>query len=133
MVWIVGIGTLAAGVIGVSNIMLVIVRERTNEIGVRRAVGATPFSITSQILLEALILTSIAGYLGLIAGMGAMELTASLLDQAGANSEAFANPDVSLGSALQALIILVVSGALAGLIPAQRAMRNDPLDALRNG
>jgi len=129
LVWIVGIGTLAAGVIGVSNIMLVIVRERTNEIGIRRAVGATPFSITSQIVLEALILTAFAGYLGLVAGVGVVEAIAGAM--AASPAEMFRDPEVPFQSAVITLAILVVSGILAGLIPARRAMRISTVEALR--
>jgi len=129
LVWIVGIGTLAAGVIGVSNIMLVIVRERTNEIGVRRAVGATPFAITAQIIFEALILTTFAGYLGLVAGVGVVELIARAI--AAAPSEMFQNPEVPFESALMTLAILIVCGILAGLIPARRAVKISPVEALR--
>jgi putative ABC transport system permease protein len=129
LVWIVGIGTLSAGVIGVSNIMLVIVRERTNEIGVRRAVGATPLAITSQIVLEALILTGFAGYLGLVAGVGVVEAIASAV--AASPAEMFRNPEVPFQSAVITLGILVVSGILAGLIPATRAMKISTVEALR--
>ena len=129
LVWIVGIGTLAAGIIGVSNIMLVIVRERTNEIGVRRAVGATPFTVMTQVVWEAVVLTSIAGYMGLVAGVGVVELAATLV--ANMDLEMFKNPDVPLASALQTLVILVVSGMLAGLIPARRAVKVSPVEALR--
>jgi putative ABC transport system permease protein len=129
LVWIVGIGTLSAGVIGVSNIMLVIVRERTNEIGVRRAVGATPFSITAQIILESLILTTVAGYLGLVAGVGVVEIIGRAI--AAAPSEMFQNPEVPFESALITLAILVASGVLAGLIPARRAVKISPVEALR--
>ena len=129
LVWIVGIGTLAAGVIGVSNIMLVIVRERTNEIGVRRAVGATPLAITAQIIFEALILTTFAGYLGLVAGVGVVEIINRAI--ANAPSEMFTNPEVPFESALTTLAILVVSGILAGLIPARRAVKISPVEALR--
>jgi len=129
LVWIVGVGTLAAGVIGVSNIMLVIVRERTNEIGVRRALGATPLTVMAQIVFEALVLTVIAGYLGLVAGVGVIEATASVV--AGAELEMFRNPEVPLSSALQTLAILVVAGILAGLIPARRAVTVSPVQALR--
>src|SRR4029077_19691661 len=96
LIWIVGVGTLAAGIIGVSNIMLVIVRERTNEIGIRRAVGATPFTIMAQVVFEALVLTSFAGYLGLVAGVGTVEFAAVLV--AHANPEMFSNPEVPLSS-----------------------------------
>jgi len=129
LVWIVGIGTLSAGVIGVSNIMLVIVRERTNEIGIRRAVGATPWSITAQIVFESLILTGFAGYLGLVAGVA---VVAGIAKAIAANpAEMFKDPEVSFQSALITLAILVVSGVLAGLIPARRAMKVSPVEALR--
>jgi putative ABC transport system permease protein len=129
LVWIVGIGTLAAGVICVSNIMLVIVRERTNEIGVRRAVGATPFAITAQIIFESLILTTVAGYLGLVAGVGVVEVIAQAI--AASPAEMFRNPEVPFESALTTLAILVTSGILAGLIPARRAVKISPVEALR--
>ena len=132
LIWIVGIGTLAAGVIGVSNIMLIIVRERTNEIGIRRAVGAGPLSIVTQIVLESVVLTGIAGYLGMFLGVALIELTAWLMSRSGTNPEMFLNPNVSMTSALQALGILVVAGTLAGLIPAQRAVRIDTVEALRS-
>jgi putative ABC transport system permease protein len=128
LIWIVGTGTLAAGVIGVSNIMLVIVRERTNEIGVRRAVGATPWAIMTQVVFESLVLTSTAGYLGLVAGVAVIEMTARLV---GDGAEMFKNPEVSFGAALQTLAILVLSGLLAGLFPARRAVQSTPVEALR--
>jgi putative ABC transport system permease protein len=129
LVWIVGIGTLSAGVIGVSNIMLVIVRERTNEIGIRRAVGATPLSIMGQIVLEALILTTLAGYLGLVAGVGVVEMIAHAM--AAHPAEMFRDPEVPFQSAVITLAILVGSGILAGLIPARRAMTISTVEALR--
>jgi putative ABC transport system permease protein len=129
LVWIVGIGTLSAGVIGVSNIMLVIVRERTNEIGIRRAVGATPLSITTQIILESLILTGFAGYLGLVAGIGVVEGIAHAI--AANPAEMFRDPEVPFQSALITLAILVVSGIAAGLIPARRAVKISTVEALR--
>ena len=101
LVWIVGTGTLAAGVIGVSNIMLVIVRERTHEIGIRRAIGATPWSIMIQIILEAILLTSVAGYLGLIGGMALIDGVASMMASTGASPQMFTNPGVSVDSALK--------------------------------
>jgi putative ABC transport system permease protein len=108
--------------------MLVIVRERTNEIGVRRAVGATPWAIMTQVVFESLALTSVAGYLGLVAGVAAIEATARLV---GDGAEMFKNPEVSLGAALQTLAILVLSGLLAGLFPARRAVQSTPVEALR--
>jgi putative ABC transport system permease protein len=129
LVWIVGIGTLSAGVIGVSNIMLVIVRERTNEIGLRRAVGATPFAITAQIIFESLVLTTFAGYLGLVAGVGVVTGIAKLM--AANPAEMFRNPEVPFESAIVTLTILVASGVLAGLVPARRAVKISPVEALR--
>ncbi|HXV75390.1 MAG TPA: ABC transporter permease [Candidatus Polarisedimenticolaceae bacterium] len=131
LVWIVGIGTLAAGVIGVSNIMLVIVRERTHEIGVRRAIGARPWSVMGQIVLEAILLTSLAGYLGLVAGVGLVELLAHWMANGAGQLEAFRHPGVAPASAIQALGLVVLAGILAGLIPARRAVSVNPVDALR--
>ncbi|MFN3528969.1 MAG: ABC transporter permease [Bacteroidia bacterium] len=129
LVWIVGIGTLLAGVIGVSNIMLIVVRERTKEIGVRRAIGAAPSSIISQIMLEALILTLVSGYLGLVAGVGLLEAIAGLLPDS--PDSMFRSPGIDLNIGLAALGVLVVCGLLAGLIPARRAMSISTVDALR--
>ena len=130
LVWIVGIGTLAAGVIGVSNIMLIIVRERTKEIGIRRALGAKPSAVVSQIVSESVILTSLAGYLGLVAGIALVVGIGKLLPPGGAGM--FLDPDVGVGEALQALSILVAAGVLAGLAPAQRALAVSPTVALRS-
>jgi putative ABC transport system permease protein len=130
LIWIVGTGTLAAGVIGVSNIMLVIVRERTHEIGIRRAVGATPLSITSQIVLEAVLLTAGAGYIGLIAGMLGMDAVAGLV--ASSPSQFFKDPGVEVATAFKAIGILAVSGVVAGLMPAWRALRISTVEALRS-
>lgn len=131
LVWIVGAGTLAAGVIGVSNIMLIIVKERTREIGLRRAVGATPFAVTAQIVIESIVLTAVAGYLGLVAGVAVVEGVRVALAASGGGPQMFQNPGVDLADALKALAILVVSGALAGLIPARRAVAISPVQALR--
>jgi putative ABC transport system permease protein len=131
LVWLVGIGTLAAGAIGVSNIMLIIVKERTKEIGIRRAVGARPAAIVAQIVLEAVILTAAAGYAGLVAGIAVMELVGSLLPADGGNTM-FSNPDVGIAEALRALAILVAAGVVAGLAPAQRALQVSPMVALRS-
>lgn len=125
--WFVGILTLLAGAIGVSNIMLVIIRERTKEIGIRRSIGASPRSITTQIVLESLTLTVIAGYLGLLAGMLILEA----VNAAGFDSDFFAKPEIDLNVALIALGVLIISGLLAGLFPARRALAINPVDALR--
>jgi putative ABC transport system permease protein len=131
LVWLVGIGTLAAGAIGVSNIMLIIVKERTKEIGVRRAVGARPSAIVAQIVTESVILTAAAGYAGLVAGIALMALVGSLLPTGGDNTM-FVNPDVGIAEALRALAVLIGAGVLAGLAPAQRALQISPMLALRS-
>jgi len=128
LIWIVGAGTLLAGVIGVSNIMLIVVRERTREIGIKRALGATPFSIVVQILTESMFLTLIAGYMGLLAGLGIIGLVADAMK--GENGM-FRNPEVNLNVALTSLLILVLGGLLAGYIPARRAVKISPVNALR--
>lgn len=130
LIWVVGIGTLMAGVIGVTNIMLIVVKERTKEIGIRRAIGATPFSIIIQIMLESIVLTGLAGYFGLVIGVGLVELIAMNLGPANGDSM-FTNPEIDLQVAITALIILVISGAFAGLIPARKAVKIKPIDALR--
>ncbi len=132
LVWIVGIGTLIAGVIGVSNIMLIIVKERTKEIGIKRALGATPFVIVSQIILESVFLTSVAGYFGLLAGIGVLEGVSSLLSGNPDGGGMFDRPEVDLNVAVTALIVLIISGALAGFIPAKRAIQIKPIEALRS-
>jgi putative ABC transport system permease protein len=133
LIWIVGIGTLLAGVIGVSNIMLIIVKERTKEIGIQRALGATPFNIISQIITESVFLTSIAGYIGLLLGVGVVELINMVLEktqEAGSNMM-FTRPEVDFNVAITSLIILIVCGAIAGFIPAKRAINVKPIEALR--
>ncbi|WP_299708898.1 ABC transporter permease [uncultured Pontibacter sp.] len=130
-VWIVGIGTLIAGIVGVSNIMLIIVKERTREIGVRKALGATPFSIVSLILQESVVITAFSGYLGLLAGTGVLAGLEYLMESSGAEAPFFANPEVDPGVALAATVVLVISGALAGLMPALKAARIKPIEALR--
>jgi putative ABC transport system permease protein len=129
LVWVVGIGTLLAGVIGVSNIMLIIVKERTKEIGVRRAIGATPMSIISQIVAESILLTSLAGYLGLVAGVFLMEGISKAIE--GQETGMFYQPGVELHVAIKAIVIVVVCGALAGIIPARKAVAIKPVEALR--
>lgn len=130
LIWVVGTGTLLAGIIGVSNIMLIIVKERTKEIGVRRAIGASPSSIVVQIILEAIVLTSMAGYFGLVLGVGVTEMIANILGEASGDSM-FTNPTIDLNVAVTALFILIFSGALAGLIPASKAVKIKPIEALR--
>jgi len=127
-VWVVGLGTILAGVVGVSNIMMIAVRERTREIGVRRALGATPWSVVSLILKESILITSVAGYVGLVLGIVTLEVAAGVLPKDGF----FLRPEVDLGVAIQATVLLVVAGAVAGYFPARRAGRLRPVEALRN-
>lgn len=131
LIWIVGIGTLVAGVIGVSNIMLIVVKERTREIGVRRALGATPRNLISQILTESVFLTAVAGYIGLSLGVLVLSAISNALAKPGTEEQMFKNPEVSFHIAIVALVVLIVSGLLAGLIPARRALRIRPVEALR--
>lgn len=130
--FVVGVFTLLAGAIGVSNIMIVVVKERTREIGVRRAVGATPRNIIGQVLMEALSLTAIAGMAGIIFGVWLMELVAYTIAAFGAESTSFANPGVGFGLVFSAFVILVGAGLLAGVLPALRAVQIKPVDALRS-
>ncbi len=129
--WFVSIGSILAGIIGVSNIMLIVVKERTKEIGVRKALGATPWSIISLVLQESIVITAVAGYLGLLFGVGLIEGISQLLNLLDANNEFFANPEVDLNVAITALTLLVFVGALAGLIPAFKAASVNPVVALK--
>lgn len=134
LTWIVGIGTLIAGVIGVSNIMLVIVKARTKEIGVMRAIGATPRKVIGQILLESAFITTLAGYFGLLSGLLLLEGINALMEkaQAAGGDEVFLrHPEISFTVAVACLSVLIVSGTLAGLIPAKKAVSIKPIDALR--
>jgi len=136
LVWIVGMGTLLAGVIGISNIMMVTVKERTKEIGVRRALGAKPFNIISQVMSESLLLTSLAGLLGLSLGVFILDgvnrlLSVSVDNSADSSTTFFSNPEVSIQVAIAASIVIFVCGFLAGLIPAWRATQIQAIDAIR--
>ena len=126
-VWLVGIGTLLAGIVGVSNIMLISVKERTQEIGIRKAIGATPGSIVRMIVAESLLITGIAGYVGLAAGIGAIGLAASYMP----NMKYLRDPSVNFNVALGATVLVVVAGTLAGLFPARQAASLHPIAALR--
>ena len=127
LIWIIGLGTLISGAVGVSNIMLVTVRERTKEIGIRRAIGATPWVIVRQIIAESTVLTGLAGLAGIMAGVGAVLLTAHVLEHADTFLKA---PNVSFGVAVSCLIIIIIIGILAGLLPALRALKIKPVEAL---
>src|SRR5690606_8594225 len=124
--WFVGICTIIAGVVGVGNIMLIIVKERTKEIGIRKALGASPFSIISMVLQEAIFITVIAGFSGLIAGLVIWELIGPSVE-----ADFFTKPEVDFNVAVSTLILLIVAGAVAGFIPAYRAAKIKPIVALR--
>jgi putative ABC transport system permease protein len=131
LIWIVGTGTLLAGAIGVSNIMLVSVRERTKEIGIRRALGAKPRNIISQIVNESLVLTSIAGFIGLSIGVGILSIFDNIINNLPPESGVFIkNIIIHFDVALMASFILILMGLLAGMLPAWRAMQIKPIEAL---
>lgn len=136
---IIGILTLIAGIVGVSNIMLVSVKERTREIGIRKAIGATPFSILKTIILESITITTIFGYIGMMFGIGLTELINFVMMQS-ANGKAvtdelqmsvFTNPTVDIGYAIFATIVLIIAGVIAGYLPARKAVRVQPIEAMR--
>jgi len=132
IIWLVGIGTLLAGIIGVSNIMLIIINERTKEFGIKRAMGATPVKIISSVISESIFLTSVAGLTGMALGIYVVELVNKAV---GSNNTAqevmFLNPEVDFKVALSAVFILIISGMLAGIIPAKRAVSIKPIEAIR--
>lgn len=127
-VWIIGILTLLTGIVGVSNIMFVSVRERVHEIGIRRAIGAKPRSVIVQILAESVAITTLFGYVGIVLGMGVLELLKPLLE----SQQGFSNPTVDISIAIEVTIALVFAGGLAGLFPAIKATKVKPVEALRD-
>ncbi|MDA3930931.1 MAG: ABC transporter permease [Prolixibacteraceae bacterium] len=141
-IWLIGIGTLIAGIVGVSNIMLIVVKERTKEIGIRKALGATPGSIIGLVLLESILITTIAGYIGMFLGISIMEGINFMMEQqaqaqvgtSGDQGEfrMFMNPTVDLRIAVSAMLLLVSAGALAGYFPAKKASSVKPIEALRD-
>ncbi|WP_282074557.1 ABC transporter permease [Maribacter aquivivus] len=128
--YFVGVLVLLSGIIGVSNIMLIVIKERTKEIGIRRALGEAPWSIKKQILMESIFLTIISGMIGIVFGAAFIYGVNAVLDSVGP-VDMFVNPSVSLGVVVSALVILIFSGLLAGFIPAQSAIKIRPIEALR--
>ena len=134
--WIIGLLTLLSGIVGVSNIMLITVKERTREFGVRKAIGASPWNITRLILAESITITAFFGYVGMFFGLVACEildmtLGRSSLSVLGQEISVFVNPTVGVDAALGATIVLIISGAIAGLFPAMNAAKVRPIEALR--
>jgi putative ABC transport system permease protein len=127
-IWIIGIGTIIAGIVGISNIMLISVKERTREIGIRKALGATPGSIVNLILSESVLITAVSGYIGLVAGVAVIELASAYLPEI----DLFQHPEVDFRVAVGALVLLVISGMIAGFVPARRAASILPVEALRD-
>jgi len=132
LIWIVGIGTLMAGIIGVSNIMLFIVKKRTKEIGIQRAIGASPSMIISSVITESVVLTGLAGWVGLFVGVVLLELLSIAIEKSGGEQPMFTHPEVNFNLAMMALGILILAGILAGIIPAKRAVDIKPIDAIRD-
>jgi putative ABC transport system permease protein len=126
-IWIIGVFTLIAGIVGISNIMIISVKERTKELGVRKAIGATPISIIRMVMAESIFITSVAGYVGLVLGVGLIELLSRVIPA----NPFFLNPTVRVSVAIYAVVILVVAGAIAGFFPARNAAKIKPVDALR--
>ncbi len=132
-VWIIGIFTLLSGIVGVSNIMFVSVRERTHEIGIRRAIGAKRRNILTQIILESVTITTVFGYIGVLMGMIVMQIINHFFGSASGNTDSpLGNPTVDLSIALKVLVVLVIAGAIAGLFPALKATKVKPVEALRD-
>ena len=126
-IYVIGVLTLLAGVVGISNIMMIVVKERTKEIGVRKALGASPFSIVTLIIQESVFITSIAGYAGLMLGIVVVEI----IKYFKLEGDFFKDPDVDVNIAISAVVLIVIAGALAGLFPAIKAARVEPITALR--
>lgn len=134
--WIVGLFTLLSGIVGVSNIMLITVKERTREFGIRKAIGARPLSILRLIIIESIVITTFFGYIGMVIGVAANEYMDATIGQMKVNSGLFEatmfyNPTVGIGVCIAATVVMIVAGTLAGLIPARKAARIRPIEALR--
>jgi len=129
--WLVAVGTIIAGVIGVGNIMLIVVKERTKEIGIRKALGATPASIVAMIVQESLVITAVAGYGGLVVGVFLLEGIGAVLEGVTNGGGFFSHPEISFETAMTAIAVLIAAGVGAALLPASKAARIDPVLALQ--
>jgi putative ABC transport system permease protein len=127
-IWIVGLLTIVAGIVGVSNIMLVVVKERTKEIGIRKAIGAPPSSIISLIVFESVVVTSIAGYLGMLPGVFLLEIMSKYMPA----GEFFAHPSVDFSIIITAIVVLIFAGVIASYLPARKAAMIKPIEALND-
>lgn len=130
-IWVIGLLSLISGIVGVSNIMFAGVHERTHEIGIRRAIGAKPYSILIQVVLESIAITTLFGYIGVVLGMGVMQIVNGMIKGTQAE-EILLNPTVDLSTAFSVTIVLIICGALAGLFPALKALKVKPVEALRD-
>jgi len=138
-IWIIGIGTLTAGVVGVSNIMLITVRERTKEFGIRKAIGATPISILKLIIIESIIITAVFGYVGMVTGIGVTEIINVIMEKMNSGQTVsrddltiFRNPTVNMSIALMSTGLLILAGVLAGYFPARKAVKITAIEAMRH-
>jgi putative ABC transport system permease protein len=135
-VWVIGIMTIIAGIVGVSNIMIILVKERTKEIGIRKAIGATPWSVIRLVLSESVFITSVSGFLGLVFGMGLLSAISMVLQKVAENSpnveHIFYNPTANVSVVASALIVLIVAGLVAGFVPAKKAAGIKPIEALHD-
>ncbi|MDE6121728.1 MAG: ABC transporter permease, partial [Duncaniella dubosii] len=130
-VWVIGLLTMLSGIVGVSNIMFVSVRERTHEIGVRRAIGAKPRSILKQIILESVAITTLFGYVGIVLGV-LLSQGIAMLTESGGDRSPIKDPTVDIAIAIQVTLVLIIAGALAGLFPAMKSLKIKPVEALRD-
>ncbi|MDR0756256.1 MAG: ABC transporter permease [Tannerella sp.] len=140
-IWVIGIGTLMAGIVGVSNIMLITVRERTREFGIRKALGAKPSSILKLVVIESVLVTAVFGYVGMVLGIGLTEMINFVMEMAGVGSSGsgnpgenttfFRNPTIDMGIAVSATCVLIAAGVLAGYFPARKAIKISAIEAMR--
>ena len=134
--WVIGLFTLLSGIVGVSNIMLITVKERTREFGIRKAIGASPWSILRLIIIESIIITTLFGYIGMLLGIAANEYMDATIGHMKVDSglftaTMFVNPTVGLDVCINATLVMIIAGTVAGLIPTRKAAKIRPIEALR--